>query len=125
MPDISVIIISHNKPVFVKEAVQSVLGQTHQNWEAVLMDSGVLFEKKFFDYLSDPRIKVMPTGETREQAASLLMTSWCFNRLLNSGTLRGELILYLCDDDIFYPEAFATFWNYYVQHNREPDAMYS
>jgi spore maturation protein CgeD len=125
MPDISVIIISHNKPVFVKEAVQSVLDQTHQNWEAVLMDSGVLYEKKFFDYLSDPRIKVMPSGETREQAASLLMTSWCFNRLLNSGTLRGELILYLCDDDIFYPEAFATFWNYYVEHNREPDAMYS
>jgi spore maturation protein CgeD len=125
MPDISLIIVSHNKPVFVKEAVQSVLDQTHQNWEAVLVDSGILFEQKFFDYVSDPRIKVMPSGETRELAASLLITSWCFNRVLNSGTLRGELILYLCDDDLYYPEAFATFWNYYIEHNREPDAMYS
>jgi spore maturation protein CgeD len=125
MPSVSVIIVSHNKPGFVKEAVQSVLDQTHQDWEAVVMDSGVLFEQGFFDYLTDKRIQVVPSGETPEMARKLNMASWCFNEALNSGRLRGELILYLCDDDLFYKEAFATFWNYYTEHNREPQAMYA
>ena len=51
------------------------------------------------------------------------MASWCFNRLLNSGQLRGELIMYLNDDDLLYPEAFATYWNFYQQHGRAPEAM--
>lgn len=125
MPDISVIIVSHNKPDLVKEAIESVLDQTHQNWEAVLVDSGVLHGQGFFSYLTDPRIMVMPSGETREFARSVLITSWCFNNVLNSGRLRGELILYLCDDDLFYPDAFAVFWNYYTTHQQKPQAMYS
>jgi len=125
MPDLSVIIVSHNKPILVKEAVQSVLDQTHPNWEAVLVDSGVLHRQGFFDYLTDPRITVMPSGETREFARSVLITSWCFNNVLNSGRLRGQLVLYLCDDDLFYPDAFAVFWDYYHTRQQEPQAMYS
>ncbi len=48
MADISILILSHNKPDFVKEAVQSVLDQTHQNWEAILIDSGVLHGRGIF-----------------------------------------------------------------------------
>jgi spore maturation protein CgeD len=125
MPGISVIIVSHNKPKFVKEAVQSVLDQTYQDWEAVLMDSGVLLKQGFFDYLTDPRIRVVPTGETPELARKVNMASWCFNEALNSGKLTGDLILYLCDDDVFYKEAFEIFWKYYTAHNREPQAMYA
>ncbi len=125
MPGISVIIVSHNKPQFVKEAVQSVLDQTYQDWEAVLMDSGVLLKQGFFNYLTDKRIRVVPTGETPDLVRSVNMASWCFNEALNSGKLTGELILYLCDDDLFYKEAFETFWKYYTDHNREPQAMYA
>jgi spore maturation protein CgeD len=124
MPGISVIIVSHNKPQFVKEAVQSVLDQTYQDWEAVLMDSGVLLKQGFFDYITDKRIRVVPTGETPDLVRRVNMASWCFNEALNSGKLTGELILYLCDDDIFYKDAFETFWKYYTAHNREPQAMY-
>jgi spore maturation protein CgeD len=125
MPSVSIIIVSHNKPGFVKSAVQSVLDQTHQDWEAVLMDSGVLLKQGFFDYLTDKRITVLPSGETPEMSRKLNMASWCFNEVLNSGRLRGELIMYLCDDDLLRPEAFETFWKYYLEHNREPQAMYA
>jgi hypothetical protein len=53
------------------------------------------------------------------------MNSWCINRLLNSGQVTGELIMYLNDDDLLYPEAFATYWEFYLQHQREPQAMYA
>jgi spore maturation protein CgeD len=125
MADLSIVIVSHNKPRFVREAVQSVLDQTHQNWEGVLMDSGVLLGQGFFNDLKDPRLKVVPTGETPEMGKTINMASWCFNRLLNSGQLTGELMMYLSDDDLLYPEAFATYWDFYTQHNREPQAMYA
>lgn len=125
MPDFSIIIISHNKPSLVKHAVQSVLDQTHPNWEAILVDSGVLLRQGFFDYLHDPRITVIESGETPELARTRNMASWCCNQILNAGRLRGELIMSLCDDDLLYPEAFATFWEFYTRHNREPQAMYA
>ena len=33
--------------------------------------------------------------------------------------------MYLCDDDLLYPEAFETYWNFYQQNNRVPQAMYA
>jgi spore maturation protein CgeD len=125
MPGISIIILSHNKPQFVKDAVQSVLDQTHGDWEAFLIDSGVLFKQGFFDYLKDPRIHVLPSGETPDMPKRMNMASWCINEMLNSGRVKGELIMYLCDDDLLYKEAFETFWNYYVEQKREPQAMYA
>ena len=125
MAGLSIVIVSHNKPRFVKEAVQSVLDQTYADWQGILMDSGVLLGQGFFDYLDEPRLKVVPSGETPELARTKNMASWCFNRLLNSGQLAGELIMYLNDDDLFYPEAFENYWDFYVQHNREPQAMYA
>lgn len=125
MPDFSIIIISHNKPALVKQAVQSVLDQTHPSWEAILVDSGVLLGQGFFNYLTDPRITVEPSGETPDMAKTRNMASWVCNQVLNSGRLKGELIMSLCDDDILYPEAFATFWDFYTRRQREPQAMYA
>jgi spore maturation protein CgeD len=125
MAGLSILIISHNKPRFAKAAVQTVLDQTFTDWQGFLMDSGVLLNQGFFDYLKDPRLKVVPSGETPELARTKNMASWCFNRLLNSGEVTGELIMYLNDDDLLYPEAFATYWNFYLQNNRVPQAMYA
>lgn len=125
MAHFSIIIVSHNKPDCVKEAVQSVLDQTHQDWEAVLIDSGVLLKQGFFNYLTDKRIRVEASGETPGMGKSINMASRCFNQALNSGRLQGELVMYLCDDDLLYKNAFETFWKFYTEHNREPQAMYA
>src|SRR3974390_2234906 len=125
MADLGIIVTSHNKPAFAKAAIQSLLDQTHRNWQGVLVDSGILLSQGFFDGLKDERLKVVPSGETPELARTKNMASWCFNRLLNSGQLAGELIMYLNDDDLLYPQAFAAYWDFYVQHRREPQAMYA
>jgi hypothetical protein len=125
MVDLSVIITSHNKPRFAKEAIQSLIDQTHRDWQGILVDSGVLLNQGFFDYLKDSRLKVIPSGETAELARTKNMASWCFNRVINSGELAGELIMYLNDDDLLYPEAFETYWNFYRQHDCVPQAMYA
>src|SRR6185295_7307944 len=122
MPGISLIILSHNKPTYVKEAVQSVLSQTYTDWEVVLVDSGVLLKQGFFDYLKDPRITVIASEETPEIVKNKTISCWCLNRVLNSGRLKGELFMYLCDDDLLYPAAFTTFLDYYTANRREPQA---
>lgn len=125
MADLSVIIVSHDKPRFIREALKSVLDQTHQNWQAILVDSGVLLNQGYFKEYTDPRLQIIPSGETRALAQTKNMASWCFNNVLRSGVLTGELILYLCDDDLLYPEAFSTFWNFYTANDRKPQAMYA
>lgn len=123
--DVSIIIISHNKPRSVKEAVQGVLNQTHKHWQAVLVDSGILLNQGFFDYLDDSRVKIIPSGEKPGLAHTTNMAAWCCNNVLNSNLITGELVMYLCDDDLLYPEAFATYWEFFLRHNREPQAMYA
>jgi spore maturation protein CgeD len=123
MAGLNIVIVSHNKPRFVKEAIQSVLDQTLSDWQGVLMDSGVLLSQGFFGYLHDPRLKVVASRETPELARTKNMASWCFNRLLNSGQLAGELVMYLNDDDLFYPEAFESYCDFYVEHNRYSKGM--
>ena len=125
MADLSVIIVSHDKPRFIREALKSVLDQTHQNWQAILVDSGVLLNQGHFKEYTDPRLQIIPSGETRALAQTKNMASWCFNNVIRSGILTGELILYLCDDDLFYPEAFSTYWNFYTANDRKPQAMYA
>ena len=125
MPNCSVIIVSHNKPVFIKQAVRSLIDQTYQDWDALLIDSGVLYHQGFFSFVTDPRVRVIPSNETKELAQRVNMAAWCFNYALNSCQLPGELLLYLCDDDYYLPEAFQTFWDYYLRYDRKPQAMYS
>ena len=124
MAAISLILVSHNKPRFVGEAIDSVLAQTFRDWEMILVDSGVLLGRGFFTDLDDPRVTVLPSEETTDLARHVNMASWCFNRVLAGGRCSGELIFYLCDDDLLYPNAFDTAWNYYVQHDRVPQAIY-
>ena len=125
MPEISIIIVSHNKPVLVKEAVHSVLEQSHGDWQAILVDSGVLYGQGFFDFIADNRFEVRPSGEAAGAGQTRNMASWCFNEVLNSGDVKGDLVMYLCDDDLLYKDAFATFCRFYRKHGREPQAMYA
>lgn len=125
MPDISLMIISHNKPRFVLDAVNSVLKQTFTDWEGVLIDSGILYDQGIFKDIKDPRLTIIKSGETRELAKTKNMASWCLNKVLNSHPFKGELFVYIDDDDIYYPDALETFWNFYISHDRKIDAMYA
>jgi len=48
------------------------------------------------------------------------MASWCLNVGSIRDRARGVTDLYLCDDDLLYPEAFDTYWNFYQKNDRVP-----
>lgn len=123
-PKITCIIVSHNKPDYCKEAIQSVLNQDMDDWQAILMDSGNLLKKHHFDYIQDPRFKIVESGEDYTTKRHRAMAPFCFNECFRKGYVQGELVVYLCDDDIFYPNAFSTFVNY-AEENPQCMAMYA
>lgn len=105
---ISCLMSSHNKPDYVKEAIEGILSQTHQDWELIIMDSGVLYDQGYYHW-KDKRIRVYKTGETEEDRRTKAMAPWSFNECFRRGLVDSELVVVHTDDDVLYSHAFETF----------------
>jgi hypothetical protein len=119
---VSCLCVCHDKPDVTHEAIGSLLAQTWPHWEALVIDSGALYDAGYYErfpWRSDPRIRLIRSPETAETRHSRAMAPWCFNECFRRGRVRGELVTYLCDDDLFYPNAFETFVSFFRTH---PDA---
>jgi glycosyltransferase involved in cell wall biosynthesis len=120
---VSCIFVSHNKPHLCHEAIQSVVNQTHQEWECLVVDSGVLYDQGYYDsfsWSSDERLIFIRSTETDSTRRTKAMAPWCFNECFRNGAVKGDLVMYLCDDDLLYPNAFQTFVSY---SESRPDVM--
>jgi hypothetical protein len=116
MPFLSCILLSHDKPAFVGEALDSLLAQTFPDWEAVVFDSGRLYDRGFFDAVPaarDARVRVVRSWETETIRRTKTVASWCFNECFRKGLVRGGHVSYLCDDDLLYPNAFRDFHDHF------------
>jgi len=92
---VSVIIPTHNRPQYVAKAIQSVLDQTFQDFEIIVVDDGLKQRAK--DAVSaflDPRIRYIAHDENKGCAAAK-----------NTGAreAKGKYIAILDDDDEFLP----------------------
>lgn len=118
---ITCLVVSHNKPQYVKESIESLINQTYQDWDAVVMDSGILYDGGYFGWVTDRRIKVVRSTETPQLRVKKAMAPWCFNECYRRGFVKGDYITYLCDDDIWYDNAFEVF----AEFTRGRDAVYA
>jgi len=122
-PLFTCIVVSHNKPAYVTEALASLARQTFPDWEAIVFDSGVLYDQGFFEGLSlsaDARFRLVRSWETDELRRTKTIASWCSNECFRKGLVRGKYVTYLCDDDLLDPGAFEAFYQYLQAH---PTAM--
>lgn len=110
----SCILLSHNKPDLVKEAVQSVLDQTYEKWECVLIDSGVLFDAGHFNYIQDRRFRIYRSDETEAIRQTKAIAPWNFNWAFKQSWVTGDLIVYLADDDLLKPVCMEKFKNFFA-----------
>jgi glycosyltransferase involved in cell wall biosynthesis len=100
-PVASVIIPFLNGANFIREAVDSVFGQSFESWELILVDDGSSDESSQFAAElaeTDPRVSYMthPGHANRGPALS---------RALGSSAARGDYLLFLDHDDVLYPGA--------------------
>ena len=101
-PLVSVLISTYNRPKYVPEALDSILKQTYQNFEIILVRDGGLPVRDIISSFNDPRL----TFIDRDQNHGL---SYSFNEALS--VAKGEYVCYLGDDDIFYPHHIETLMN--------------
>ena len=86
MPHFSVIIPLYNKAPYVRKAVESVVGQTHEDWELVIVDNGSTDgSSDVVASISDPRIQTVRLednigpGAARNRGVAESTAQWiCF-----------------------------------------------
>ena len=99
-PLISVVIPTYNRADLIPKAIQSVLDQTYQNWELIIVDNysddGT---KEVIDSFKDSRISMLLLPRTGSVAAS---------RNFGVQHSKGEWIAFLDSDDWWFSEKLKT-----------------
>lgn len=92
MPSVSVITPAYNPGPFLEEAVRSVIAQTYQDWELIVVDDGSTEDLGWVDRV-DPRVRRIRQDNSRQAVAR--------NRAIASSS--GDLIAFLDADDVWLP----------------------
>jgi glycosyltransferase involved in cell wall biosynthesis len=99
-PSVSAITIFLNEENYIEEAVKSILGQTYDNWELLLVDDGSTDKStaiaKRYAALYPNKIRYLehPNHENRGMSAS---------RNLGIAHSKGEFVAFLDADDVWMP----------------------
>jgi glycosyltransferase involved in cell wall biosynthesis len=98
-PLISVVIPAYNRAQLIPRALKSIEQQTHQNWEAIIVDDGSVDETAEVAArlaCEDERIRVLRQEKNAGAQAA---------RNLGIRAARGEWVAFLDSDDVFLPES--------------------
>ena len=102
MPEISVILPVFNSEEFIGKAIESVLAQTFEDFELIIVDDGSTDSSKdIIDSFEDDRIRLISQSNQGPGAAR--------NNALKIA--QGEYIMYLDSDDWFCPDALEVAYN--------------
>lgn len=96
-PKVSIIMPCYNGEEFIGEAIESVLNQTYQNWELIIINDGSTdsSDKIIYNYLSDRRIRYINNTQNRGIPVA---------RNIGIGVSKGEFIAFLDQDDLWLSE---------------------
>jgi len=94
-PLVSVIMATRDRKATIPTAIRSVLSQTYENLEMIVVNDGGEDVRSVIDGFGDPRITYIALGENRGK-------SYANNRAIDRS--RGEVIAYLDDDDRWHAD---------------------
>lgn len=95
MPLISIITPTYNRPELLHDAIGSLLAQSYENWEMLVIDDGSEpSAQPVIDAFADPRLRYVRLDHAGRSAAR--------NRGLELA--RGTYIGFLDDDDLYHPD---------------------
>jgi len=106
-PIVSVIIPTYNQADLLQKALQSVINQTFQNWEAIVIDNySEDNTKEIVESIRDGRINYVLFSNKGIIAAS---------RNHGIHLARADMIAFLDSDDLWYPSKLSTCLDYIIQ----------
>lgn len=107
MPLVSIVLPTYNGARFIRECIDSCLGQTFRDLELiVVVDGSTDNTEDILRNYEDPRLKVLRTPN-RGQALAM-----------NTGfeIAQGELWSWTSDDNVYFPDAFAVMVHHLESH---------
>lgn len=109
-PLVSVIIPSYNHDQFIKQAIESVVNQTYDNIDLIVVDDGStdntvgiveqLLQHYSFTFIKQPNLGVSCALNTGIKAAS------------------GEYFCFLASDDFYFPDKISRQVDFYLRHEQ-------
>lgn len=111
-PKFSFIIATRDRSTLLKETLESLLSQTEEDWEAVIVDNGSDNTREVVDSLNEPRFRYYKLSENHGTGASAAR---------NFGTIlaKSAIVGIMDDDDLASPERVEITLEAFAQ---EPDA---
>ncbi|MFN3307300.1 MAG: glycosyltransferase family 2 protein, partial [Candidatus Kapaibacteriota bacterium] len=98
-PKVSVIVPTFNRPSMLKNAIQSILNQTLQDFEIIVVNDAGEDVRSVVEFFNDKRIQYVSHSENKKLAAT---------RNTGIRNARGKYVAYLDDDDVFLPNHLET-----------------
>ncbi len=94
-PMVSVLMPTFNRPMYLTQALASVVRQKYRNLQIIVVNDGGKDVTSIIKSFNDPRIVFINRQQNRGKAFSL-----------NEGLrqVKGKYVAYLDDDDIYYPQ---------------------
>lgn len=96
---ISVIVPTHNRPRMLLESLKSIVNQTIDNWEIIVVNDAGEDVSEVVASLNNPKIRLITHEKNKGMSGA---------RNTGIRAAKGKYIAYLDDDDIFYPEHLQT-----------------
>src|SRR3712207_6130801 len=96
-PLVSVVLPVYNRAGWVARAVESVLAQTHTNFELLVVDDGSTDGTRRVLEGFGPRISLLEQAHAGAEAA----------RNLGLAHARGEFVAFIDSDDVWYPDRLS------------------
>lgn len=107
-PLVSVIVPTYNRPDMLKNAIQSILDQTFQNFEIIIVNDAGQDISCFAQSFDSQKIICISHEFNKGLAAA---------RNTGIRAAKGKYIAYLDDDDIYYPEHLETLVSFLENNN--------
>lgn len=98
-PQVSVIVPTHNRPEMLREAIGSILAQTFQDFEVIVVNDAGTDVEHIVASFDSQKIRYLAHESNRGLAAAR-------NTAIRAA--QGKYIAYLDDDDRYYPDHLAT-----------------
>lgn len=103
-PRVSVLLTSYNRPAMLAEAIESVLAQTYEDYELIILDdnsSDPGVRNLLVTYWAHPKIRLYKSNVADAERKERVR----YAVLANTGLrlAEGEYVTYLCDDDLYLP----------------------
>lgn len=108
-PLVSIVMPAYNSEKFIHEAIQSVLNQTYQNWELLIVDDCSTDNTiQIINSFKDNRIHYFTL---KENSGAAVARNYAIERT------KGEYMAFLDSDDLWHPEKLERQLTFMIEHH--------